>query len=79
MRTESTDNSSQPVSTVLAFHLVHPEGGRPLDVELRGRRVLGSLHDGDWVEVQGIARAVAGVMLVGLVVLFGVLLGLPAS
>ena len=37
--------------TVLSFRLVEVPGGRPVEVELRGVSLSGSVRDGDWIEV----------------------------
>ena len=39
--------------TVLAFRLMEPGNPQPLDVQLRGRSLSGTVRDGDWVEVAG--------------------------
>ena len=39
--------------TVLAFRLLEPGNPRPLDVQLRGRTLSGTVREGDWVEVAG--------------------------
>lgn len=39
--------------TVLAFRLLEPGNPQPLDVQLRGRSLSGTVRDGDWVEVAG--------------------------
>jgi hypothetical protein len=39
--------------TVLSFRLVDAESAHPLEVELRGRSLAGTVRDGDWVEVTG--------------------------
>lgn len=39
--------------TVTSFRLVDPQTGVPTEVELRGRSVVGTVRDGDWVEVPG--------------------------
>lgn len=39
--------------TVLAFRLVEPGNPQPLDVQLRGRSLSGTVREGDWVEVAG--------------------------
>lgn len=37
--------------TVLSFRLVEGTGERPVEVELRGTSLSGSIRDGDWIEV----------------------------
>ena len=39
--------------TVLAFRLLEPGNPQPLDVQLRGRTLTGTVREGDWVEVAG--------------------------
>ena len=39
--------------TVLAFRLMEPGTPQPLDVQLRGRSLTGTVREGDWVEVAG--------------------------
>ena len=46
-------NSSAYSLTVLAFRLLEPGNPQPLDVQLRGRSLSGTVRDGDWVEVTG--------------------------
>ena len=46
-------NSTAYSATVLAFRLLEPGNPQPLDVELRGRSLNGTVRDGDWVEVAG--------------------------
>ncbi len=40
-------------ATVLAFRLLEPGNPQPLDVELRGRSLNGTVREGDWIEVAG--------------------------
>lgn len=47
-----TENRSYSLS-VLAFRLLEPGNPQPLDVQLRGRSLSGTVRDGDWVEVAG--------------------------
>jgi hypothetical protein len=47
-----TDSSAYSL-TVLAFRLLEPGNPQPLDVQLRGRSLSGTVRDGDWVEVAG--------------------------
>ena len=37
--------------TVMTFRIVGFEGGQPAEVEIRGRTLAGTVHDGDWVEL----------------------------
>ena len=46
-------NSTTVGMTVLAFRLQEPGNPQPLDVQLRGRTLSGTVRDGDWVEVAG--------------------------
>lgn len=46
-------NSSALTLTVLSFRLLEPGNPQPLDVQLRGRSLSGTVRDGDWVEVAG--------------------------
>ena len=39
--------------TVLAFRLFEPGNPQPLDVQLRGRSLAGTVREGDWIEVTG--------------------------
>ena len=36
--------------TMLTFRLLEPDGQGPRGVQLRGRSISGTVHDGDWVE-----------------------------
>jgi hypothetical protein len=45
--------SSTSSETVLAFRIVDSQTGVPSEVELRGRSIAGTVHQGDWVEVAG--------------------------
>lgn len=45
--------STTSSETILAFRLVEPGSARPLEVELRGRSLAGTVRDGDWVEAAG--------------------------
>lgn len=44
-------SSNTSSTTVLSFRLDDPSGGRPVEVDLRGRTISGSVREGDWVEV----------------------------
>lgn len=59
VRQESQSNASSTAYglTVLAFRLVEPGNPQPLDVQLRGRSLSGTVRDGDWVEVAGTPNA----------------------
>ncbi|WP_460778957.1 hypothetical protein [Microlunatus antarcticus] len=48
-----TGNNATYGMTVLAFRLLEPGNPQPLDVQLRGRTLSGTLREGDWVEVAG--------------------------
>jgi hypothetical protein len=50
-RVESQGDFSS--ETILTVRLVEPGSPRPLEVELRGRTLAGTVRDGDWVEVTG--------------------------
>jgi hypothetical protein len=51
--TQYTGNNATYGMTVLAFRLVEPGSPQPLDVQLRGRTLSGTVREGDWVEVAG--------------------------
>lgn len=59
VRQESQPNASSTAYglTVLAFRLQEPGNPQPLDVQLRGRSLSGTVRDGDWVEVAGTPNA----------------------
>ena len=59
VRQESQSNASSTAYglTVLAFRLLEPGNPQPLDVQLRGRSLSGTVQDGDWVEVAGTPNA----------------------
>ncbi|WP_375424258.1 hypothetical protein [uncultured Friedmanniella sp.] len=50
VESQGTERSSE---TILAFRLVDPASGRPVEVELRGRSLAGTVRDGDWIEAAG--------------------------
>lgn len=45
--------ANMPTETVLGFRLVDPHTSVPVEVELRGRSIAGTVREGDWVEVAG--------------------------
>ena len=49
-RVEGRGNEASTV-TVTRFRIVGPEGGQPAEVEIRGRTLAGTVHDGDGIEV----------------------------
>lgn len=50
---QPSSNNIALTLTVLSFRLDEPGNPQPLDVQLRGRSLSGTVRDGDWVEVAG--------------------------
>lgn len=51
--TQHVSENAALTLTVLAFRLLEPGNPQPVDVQLRGRSLSGTVREGDWVEVAG--------------------------